>query len=177
MSDDLREQQAPGLIPESATAARRLLSVLGLDADDGIPDVTTLWSQQDALGRIPIGLQAGGSPVWLDLNDHHAGGNGPNGVLVGTDGSGKSTALQRFQPAVPIRRGVRERRAGPGGLRLLISRRVPARRCADVRPTPACCVLTRTLVGEGAESRGYQRWLRGSRSQTCSLPLVLTTVG
>lgn len=94
MSDDLREQEASGLIPESATAARRLLSVLGLDADDGIPDVTTLWSQQDALGRIPIGLQAGGSPVWLDLNDHHAGGNGPHGVLVGTDGSGKSVALQ-----------------------------------------------------------------------------------
>lgn len=92
MSDDSREQKASGLVPESATAAR-LLSVLGLEVD-GTPNVTALWSQRNVLGRIPIGLQAGGSPVWLDLNDHLAGGNGPNGVLVGTDGSGKSTALQ-----------------------------------------------------------------------------------
>lgn len=81
-----------GPAPGSAGAAK-LLSLIGLDTT-GTPDVTALWSQRDVLGSIPIGLQAGGSPLWLDLNDYLAGGNGPNGLVVGTAGSGKSTLLQ-----------------------------------------------------------------------------------
>lgn len=89
---DNDSDQPAGPVPESAGAAR-LLSLLELDTTD-TPDVTTLWAQRDVLRSIPIGLQAGGAPVWLDLNDHLAGGNGPNGLMVGTAGSGKSTLLQ-----------------------------------------------------------------------------------
>lgn len=91
-SSDPWNKNASGLVPESATAAK-LLSLLGLDAADP-PDVTALWAQRDALRRIPLGLQAGGSPVWLDLDDGIAGGNGPHGLLAGAAGAGKSTVLQ-----------------------------------------------------------------------------------
>lgn len=90
VNNDSSEPTGP--VPGSAGAAK-LLSLMGLDTA-GTPDVTALWSQHDVLGSIPIGLQAGGSPVRLDLNDYLAGGNGPNGLVVGTAGSGKSTLLQ-----------------------------------------------------------------------------------
>jgi S-DNA-T family DNA segregation ATPase FtsK/SpoIIIE len=93
-----------GVVPESADTAR-MLSLLELDTT-GTPDVRALWGKNDLpvgtdepddrgpLLRIPLGLQAGGSPVWLDLKARDTGGDGPHGLLVGTTGSGKSTALQ-----------------------------------------------------------------------------------
>lgn len=44
--------------------------------------------------RVPLGLRDGGTPLWLGLKEEGDGGNGPHGLLAGTTGSGKSTALQ-----------------------------------------------------------------------------------
>ncbi|MGD9622288.1 MAG: FtsK/SpoIIIE domain-containing protein [Mycolicibacterium sp.] len=90
-------------VPESATAPR-MLSLLGLDPNS--PDFTALWAAHQLpvgtnssvdlgpLLRVPLGLRAGGEPVWLDIKEQGAGGDGPHGLLVGAEGSGKSTTLQ-----------------------------------------------------------------------------------
>ncbi|OKH80174.1 hypothetical protein EB73_33980 [Mycobacterium sp. SWH-M3] len=94
-----------GVIPESAGEAR-LLSLLGVGSAATAADVAAAWAARELpvgtgelvdLGdvlRVPLGLGAGGSPVWLDLKDDAAGGVGPHGVMIGATGSGKSTALQ-----------------------------------------------------------------------------------
>lgn len=98
--DNGGDAPAAGEIPPPASQAE-LLSLLGLDRA-GVPDVTALWPQRQLpvgtgeavdfgpLLRTPIGLGAGGSPVWLDLKPASLGGDGPNGLLVGSTGSGKS---------------------------------------------------------------------------------------
>lgn len=85
-----------GALP--AASQQRLLSLLGL-RQGGVPDVTTLWArplpaETNAHLRAPVGLQADGAPVWLDLRDGFSGGDGPHGLLLGTTGTGKSTVLQ-----------------------------------------------------------------------------------
>lgn len=101
---------AAGKISPPASQAE-LLSLLGLDRT-GVTDVTALWPQRQLpvgtgeapdfgpLLRTPIGLDAGGSPVWLDLKPAAMGGDGPNGLLVGTTGSGKSSILQSLMFAL-----------------------------------------------------------------------------
>lgn len=90
-------------IPGLATEAM-LLSLLGFDHVGPI-DVSNLWDAHDllvatnepvALGtllQIPLGLKENGAPIWLDLKEQSAGGDGPHGLLVGVAGSGKSSVL------------------------------------------------------------------------------------
>lgn len=94
---------AAGEIPPPTSQAE-LLSLLGLGRG-AAPDVTELWAQRQLpvgtgeavdfgpLLRTPIGFQADGAPVWLDLKPASLGGDGPHGLVIGMTGSGKSTML------------------------------------------------------------------------------------
>lgn len=94
-----------GALTEVADEAR-LLSLLRLARGGSPADVAAQWALRDLpvgtgelvdLGdvlRVPLGLRAGGNPVWLDLKDEAEGGVGPHGVMIGATGSGKSVALQ-----------------------------------------------------------------------------------
>ncbi len=44
--------------------------------------------------RVPIGVDADGQPVELDLKESAEGGMGPHGLVVGATGSGKSELLR-----------------------------------------------------------------------------------
>ena len=43
---------------------------------------------------MPIGLDAGGQPVELDIKESAQGGMGPHGLIIGATGSGKSELLR-----------------------------------------------------------------------------------
>lgn len=101
--DGRRGAGGPGTVPDSADAAQ-LFSLLGL-GDAGVDDIAAVWAARalpagtddpvnlGPLLRVPLGLGAGGVPVWLDLKEKADGGAGPHLLLVGRPGSGKSTVL------------------------------------------------------------------------------------
>ncbi|MEV6598529.1 type VII secretion protein EccCb [Actinoplanes sp. NPDC051346] len=59
-------------------------------------DPATLWLRPDSsrLLRVPIGTDAEGGTVLLDLKEAAQGGAGPHGLIVGATGSGKSELLR-----------------------------------------------------------------------------------
>ncbi|GLY93154.1 type VII secretion protein EccC [Actinoplanes sp. NBRC 103695] len=70
-------------------------TLLGI-ADLSRLDLTALWaprSPNDRL-RVPIGVDADGGRVELDIKESALGGMGPHGVLIGATGSGKSELLR-----------------------------------------------------------------------------------
>jgi S-DNA-T family DNA segregation ATPase FtsK/SpoIIIE len=70
-----------------------LLPLLGID-DPGAGE--TPWPPRPPHGllRVPIGVEAGGDPLFLDLKEAALGGDGPHGIVVGATGSGKSELLR-----------------------------------------------------------------------------------
>ncbi|MEU9407501.1 type VII secretion protein EccCa [Streptomyces sp. NPDC048281] len=70
----------------------RMLGITDLDTFD--PE--SLWVQADdeAVLRLPIGFDAVGQPLLLDLKESAQGGMGPHGLIVGATGSGKSELLR-----------------------------------------------------------------------------------
>ncbi|HSZ39975.1 MAG TPA: type VII secretion protein EccCa [Trebonia sp.] len=81
---------------EDALAADvSLTALLGVD-DPRAVDVQSMWrrrSPRDLL-RVPIGTDADGNPVELDIKESAQGGMGPHGLVVGATGSGKSELLR-----------------------------------------------------------------------------------
>jgi S-DNA-T family DNA segregation ATPase FtsK/SpoIIIE len=59
-------------------------------------DPSTLWVRPDSprLLRVPIGTDAEGGTVLLDLKESAQGGAGPHGLIAGATGSGKSELLR-----------------------------------------------------------------------------------
>lgn len=78
---------------------RDILSYWGI-TDPGHIDFPRLWAGHSDINsverlRIPFGNRTDtGELVVLDMKDMNAGGDGPHGVLSGTTGSGKTTALR-----------------------------------------------------------------------------------
>ena len=72
-----------------------LTALLGIDTT-GTPGVGSLWRARAARNRlrVPIGLDAGGQPVELDIKESAQGGMGPHGLIIGATGSGKSELLR-----------------------------------------------------------------------------------
>ncbi|GGM63359.1 type VII secretion protein EccCa [Dactylosporangium sucinum] len=70
-------------------------TLLGV-ADLSNLDLTEAWAARpDARRlRIPIGVDAEGEPVELDIKESALGGMGPHGMLIGATGSGKSELLR-----------------------------------------------------------------------------------
>lgn len=73
-----------------------LLTLLGLDGDEGLAAATERWHTIDAESflRVPIGVDGDLRPVQLDLKEAALAGMGPHGLLVGATGSGKSELLR-----------------------------------------------------------------------------------
>ncbi len=101
-AEALARQLAPlrpataGAPAEDALALNTTLtSLLGIDSLLTL-DVAALRrarAPRDRL-RVPIGHDAGGQPVELDIKESAQGGMGPHGLVVGATGSGKSELLR-----------------------------------------------------------------------------------
>ncbi len=90
-----RAPVAAGTAGDGLAATTTLTSLLGVDGPPAL-DVAGLRrgrSPRDRL-RVPIGRDAGGRPVELDLKESAEGGMGPHGLVVGATGSGKSELLR-----------------------------------------------------------------------------------
>ncbi|MFI5843128.1 type VII secretion protein EccCa [Catenuloplanes sp. NPDC051500] len=74
-----------------------------------IPDLEHLdlgahWAPRPAAERlrVPIGVDANGAPIDLDIKESALGGMGPHGLLIGATGSGKSELLRTLVLALAI---------------------------------------------------------------------------
>ena len=58
-------------------------------------DVLGFWKESDPIKnlKVPIGIGAGGKPLYLNL---HEKGHGPHGLVAGTTGSGKTALLSTY---------------------------------------------------------------------------------
>ena len=85
--------RAPG--DDALAVNTTLTSLLGI-ADPEAVDLAALWRPRPARSRlrVPIGLDAGGQPVELDIKESAQGGMGPHGLVIGATGSGKSELLR-----------------------------------------------------------------------------------
>ena len=84
---------APG---DDALAVNTTLTALLGIADPEALDLPGLWRSRPARSRfrVPIGLDAGGQAVELDIKESAQGGMGPHGLVIGATGSGKSELLR-----------------------------------------------------------------------------------
>ncbi len=83
-----------------------LAEILGV-ADPMHLDLRSTWRarpQRDLL-RVPIGVDADGESVLLDLKESAHGGMGPHGLVVGATGSGKSEMLRTLVSSLVIGHG------------------------------------------------------------------------
>jgi S-DNA-T family DNA segregation ATPase FtsK/SpoIIIE len=91
----LRPAAAGPAADDPLAASSTLTALLGI-ADPLALDVPALWRRttgRDRL-RVPIGTDAAGQPVELDIKESAQGGMGPHGLIVGATGSGKSELLR-----------------------------------------------------------------------------------
>jgi S-DNA-T family DNA segregation ATPase FtsK/SpoIIIE len=101
---------APGTPAEDALAANTTLTALLGIADPLALDVAALWRRttpRDQL-RVPIGNDAGGQPVELDIKESAQGGMGPHGLIVGATGSGKSELLRTLVLGLALTHGAED---------------------------------------------------------------------
>jgi S-DNA-T family DNA segregation ATPase FtsK/SpoIIIE len=84
---------APG---EDALAVNTTLTTLLGITEASALDLPGLWRSRPARSRlrVPIGLDASGQPVELDIKESAQGGMGPHGLVIGATGSGKSELLR-----------------------------------------------------------------------------------
>ncbi len=100
-ADALARQLAPlrpgvgGPADDPLTADTTLTSLLGVSSPLML-DVPALWRPRPPRSRlrVPIGSDAGGQPVELDIKESAQGGMGPHGLIIGATGSGKSELLR-----------------------------------------------------------------------------------
>ncbi len=79
----------------------RLLDLLGIQNPAELEQ--PCWWAEPPRGAwrpdVPIGAGAGGTPVYLDLNEHH---HGPHGIIAGATGAGKSVLLQSILASLAV---------------------------------------------------------------------------
>lgn len=101
-ADALARQLAPlrpgapaGPAEDALEANMTLTSLLGIGNPYDL-DLATLWRPraQRHRFRVPIGVDADGQPVELDIKESAQGGMGPHGLCIGATGSGKSELLR-----------------------------------------------------------------------------------
>jgi len=100
-ADALARQLAPlrpgvgGPADDPLTADTTLTSLLGISSPF-LLDPEALWRPRPPRTRlrVPIGSDAEGQPVELDIKESAQGGMGPHGLIIGATGSGKSELLR-----------------------------------------------------------------------------------
>jgi DNA segregation ATPase FtsK/SpoIIIE, S-DNA-T family len=99
-ADALARQLAPlrpgvGGADDPLAADTTLASLLGI-SNPLMLDVPALWRPRPprSMLRVPIGSDAEGQPVDLDIKESAQGGMGPHGLVIGATGSGKSELLR-----------------------------------------------------------------------------------
>jgi S-DNA-T family DNA segregation ATPase FtsK/SpoIIIE len=77
--------------------------LLGIETDRAL-DTERLWRDRPPRERlrVPLGLDAEGEPVILDLKESAQGGMGPHGLVVGATGSGKSELLRTMVTGLAV---------------------------------------------------------------------------
>ncbi|MFI6159595.1 type VII secretion protein EccCa [Micromonospora haikouensis] len=91
------------LAPEPMKADFDLGTLLGIPDLERL-DLAALRGRRapDARLRVPIGVDATGAPVELDIKESALGGMGPHGMLIGATGSGKSELLRTLVLALAV---------------------------------------------------------------------------
>jgi DNA segregation ATPase FtsK/SpoIIIE, S-DNA-T family len=100
-ADAIARQLAPlrpgagGPADDPLMADTTLTSLLGISSPF-LLDVPALWRPRPPRGRlrVPIGSDADGKAVELDIKESAQGGMGPHGLIIGATGSGKSELLR-----------------------------------------------------------------------------------
>jgi DNA segregation ATPase FtsK/SpoIIIE, S-DNA-T family len=100
-ADALARQLAPlrpgvaGLGEDPLSVDTTLTSLLGIESPLGL-EPAELWRPRTPHYRlrVPIGSDAAGQPVELDIKESAEGGMGPHGLVIGATGSGKSELLR-----------------------------------------------------------------------------------
>ena len=100
-ADALARQLAPlrpsagGPADDPLAADTTLTSLMGISGPLML-DVPALWRPRPPRSRlrVPIGSDADGQPVELDIKESAQGGMGPHGLVIGATGSGKSELLR-----------------------------------------------------------------------------------
>jgi S-DNA-T family DNA segregation ATPase FtsK/SpoIIIE len=100
-ADALARQLAPlrpgagGVADDPLAADTTLTSLLGIPSPFTL-DPEALWRPRPPRSRlrVPIGTDADGQPVELDIKESAQGGMGPHGLIIGATGSGKSELLR-----------------------------------------------------------------------------------
>ena len=84
---------APG--DDALAVNTTLTALLGIEEPQAL-DLPGLWRSRPARSRfrVPIGLDASGQAVELDIKESAQGGMGPHGLVIGATGSGKSELLR-----------------------------------------------------------------------------------
>ncbi len=89
---------------EDALAVNTTLSsLLGIARPEAL-DVAALWRPRPARNRlrVPVGVDASGQHVELDIKESAQGGMGPHGLVIGATGSGKSELLRTLVLALAL---------------------------------------------------------------------------
>ncbi|QKG24695.1 type VII secretion protein EccCa [Actinomadura verrucosospora] len=91
----LRASAAAGAELDALSAATTLTTLLGVP-DPARIDPRQAWQPRAPRNRlrVPIGLDADGRPIELDIKEAAQGGYGPHGLCIGATGSGKSELLR-----------------------------------------------------------------------------------
>ncbi|MWA06029.1 type VII secretion protein EccCa [Actinomadura sp. LD22] len=91
----LRASAAAGAELDALSAATTLTTLLGVP-DPARIDPRQAWQPRAPRNRlrVPIGLDAEGRPIELDIKEAAQGGYGPHGLCIGATGSGKSELLR-----------------------------------------------------------------------------------
>ncbi len=84
-----------GAADDPLAADTTLTSLLGIASPFAL-NLGVLWQPRPPRGRlrVPIGTNAEGQPVELDIKEAAQGGMGPHGLVIGATGSGKSELLR-----------------------------------------------------------------------------------
>jgi len=108
LCDEIARRLAP--LQLSVEGDEVLTRVMSLTDMLGVADLETfeaqdLWAEVDGedMLRLPIGFDADGRPLLLDLKESAQGGMGPHGLVVGATGSGKSELLRTLVTGLSVR--------------------------------------------------------------------------
>jgi DNA segregation ATPase FtsK/SpoIIIE, S-DNA-T family len=84
-----------GMADDPLAADTTLTSLLGIASPFAL-ELGSLWRPRPPRNRlrVPIGSDAEGQPVELDIKESAQGGMGPHGLVIGATGSGKSELLR-----------------------------------------------------------------------------------